>query len=94
VLLIGGGVLLYRYDAGRGVPRRPPVRTERHASRGAAPHVRRAAARSSRVSPPRERSPLGWLGLGIALLVVGIAAILQNLGALEIRLVRYPALVC
>ena len=27
------------------------------------------------------------------MLVVGIAAILQNLGALDIRLVRYPALV-
>lgn len=42
--------------------------------------------------PPRERSPLGWLGLGIALLVVGTAAMLQNLGAIDIPIVRYPAM--
>ena len=92
VLLIGGGVLLYRHDAGRGVPRStapsapgvtppatlPPTSVE--------PPLPRAPR------PPRERSPLGWLGLGIALLVAGIAAIAQNLGALDIRLVRYPAL--
>ena len=72
VLLIGGGVLLYRYDAGRGVPR---------SAAPSAPGVTPPAAlpppsvepppepRAPR--PPRERSPLGWLGLGIALLVVG-----------------------
>jgi phage shock protein PspC (stress-responsive transcriptional regulator) len=91
VLLIGGGVLLYRQDADRAAPTPihptapgtpPPPSTE-----VALPPEPRAPR------PPRERSPLGWLGLGIALLVVGIAAILQNLGALDIRLVRYPALV-
>ena len=94
VLLIGGGVLLYRYDAGRGVPR---------STAPSAPSVTPPAAlpptsvelppEPSASRPPRERSPLGWFGLGIALLVVGVGAIAQNLGALEIRLVRYPALV-
>jgi len=94
VLLIGGGVLLYRHDAARAAP--PPIHptapgtppTALPPSTVVAPPPEPRAPR-----PPRERSPLGWLGLGIALLVVGIAAILQNLGALDIRLVRYPALV-
>ena len=94
ILLIGGGVLLYRHDADRAAP--PPIHptapgtppTALPPSTVVAPPREPGAPR-----PPRERSPLGWLGLGIALLVVGIAAILQNLGALDIRLVRYPALV-
>ena len=94
VLLIGGGVLLYRYDAGRGV-----ARSAAPSARGVTPPAALPPAsvelppepRAPR--PPRERSPLGWLGLGIALLVVGVAAIAQNLGALDIRLVRYPAVV-
>ena len=94
VLLIGGGVLLYRHDADRAAP--PPIHptapgtppTVLPPSTVVAPPPEPRAPR-----PPRERSPLGWLGLGIALLAVGIAAILQNLGALDIRLVRYPALV-
>jgi phage shock protein PspC (stress-responsive transcriptional regulator) len=94
VLLIGGGVLLYRHDADRVAP--PPIQptapgtappTSPPPTYGALPHEPRAPR------PPRERSPLGWLGLGIALLVVGGAAILQNLGAIEIRVVRYPAIV-
>jgi phage shock protein PspC (stress-responsive transcriptional regulator) len=94
VLLIGGGVLLYRYDAGRGV-----ARSAAPSARGVTPPAALPPAsvelppepRAPR--PPRERSPLGWLGLGIALLVVGVAAIAQNLGALDLRLVRYPAVV-
>jgi len=94
VLLIGGGVLLYRHDADRAAP--PPIHpTAPGVTPPTTPPPTYVAIspepRAPR--PPRERSPLGWLGLGIALLVVGIAAILQNLGALDIRLVRYPALV-
>ncbi len=94
VLLIGLGLLLYRSDAGRvhaacgrpSTPWRPPP--------GGAPRRPSCLPPEPRAPrPPRERSPLGWLGLGIALLVVGIAAILQNLGALDLRLVRYPAIV-
>jgi phage shock protein PspC (stress-responsive transcriptional regulator) len=94
VLLIGGGVLLYRYDAGRGVPRSAAPSVPGVTPPAALPPASVESPAESRAPrPPRERSPLGWLGLGIALLVVGIAAILQNLGALDIRLVRYPALV-
>jgi len=94
VLLIGGGVLLYRYDAGRGVPRSTAPSAPGVTPPAALPPTSVELPPEPRASrPPRERSPLGWFGLGIALLVVGVAAIAQNLGALEIRLVRYPALV-
>ena len=94
VLLIGGGVLLYRYDAGRGVPRSAAPSAPGVTPPAALPPTSVELPPEPRAPrPPRERSPLGWLGLGIALLVVGIAAIVQNLGALDIRLVRYPALV-
>lgn len=91
VLLIGGGVLLYRRDAGIAVI---PSTVER----GIGPPspeppgqiVPPPEPRTPR--PPRERSPLGWFGLGIALLVAGIAAVLQNLGAVELRLVDFPAI--
>ncbi|HEY3212327.1 MAG TPA: PspC domain-containing protein [Actinomycetota bacterium] len=93
VLLIGGGVLLYRYDAGRGVPRSTQTTAMGPAPPTSPPETSVALPPEPRVPrSPRERSPLGWLGLGVALLVVGIAAILQNLGALEVRLVRYPAI--
>ena len=94
VLLIGGGVLLYRHDPGRGVPRSTAPSAPGVTPPAALPPASVEPPLEPRAPrPPRERSPLGWLGLGIALLVVGIAAILQNLGALDVRLVRYPALV-
>ena len=94
VLLIGGGVLLYRYDAGRGAPRSAAPSVPDVTPPATLPPTSVELPPEPRAPrPPRERSPLGWLGLGIALLVVGVAAIAQNLGVLEIRLVRYPALV-
>ncbi len=102
-LLVGVGVLLFRRDAERartaGVhaaspagatgPTPPPATSSiLPGSSTAPPAVEPAEPRA-----PRERSPLGWLALGIALLVVGVTAILQNLGALDPRLVRYPAIV-
>lgn len=41
---------------------------------------------------PREASPLGWLVLGVTLLVVGAVAILQNLDAVHLSAVWFPAL--
>lgn len=83
-LLIGIGVLLFRRDA------------ERRALDGGRSAVQPEAGvpawEPSTPELPRERSPLGWLVLGVALLVVSGTAILQNLGAFELRLVRYPAL--
>jgi phage shock protein PspC (stress-responsive transcriptional regulator) len=99
LLLIAVGVMLFRRDAGRSAdhvalqtgagPPRPAM--PGYATPGpATPDLESPVLPPPR--PPRERSPLGWLGLGIALLVVGVAAVLQNLGAIELRLVRYPTL--
>jgi phage shock protein PspC (stress-responsive transcriptional regulator) len=94
VLLIGLGVLLYRHDAGRVAPGPAGLSTPSATPPAALPTASvELPPEPLAPRPPRERSPLGWLGLGIALLVVGIAAILQNLGALDLRLVRYPAIV-
>jgi phage shock protein PspC (stress-responsive transcriptional regulator) len=89
LVLMAVGVLLFRRDAER--ERAPDQRNASAAASEASAPPPQALARIE-PRPPRERSPLGWLGLGIALLVVGIAAVLQNLGAIELRLVRYPAL--
>lgn len=91
VLLIGGGILLYRRDAGIAVIPSTVERGTRPPSPEPPGQVTPPPEpRAPR--PPRARSPLGWFGLGIALLVVGIAAVLQNLGAIELRLVDFPAI--
>ncbi len=106
VLLIGGGALLFLRDGGWGRKRSsagpeiaqagPEIAQPTDPIPAALEPVQMSTAteplpfRTPR--PPRERSPLGWFGLGIALLVVGGAAILQNLGAIELRLVHYSAI--
>jgi hypothetical protein len=94
-LLIGAGVLLFRRDAARAngtVVREPRTAATAYGP----PAVRAGIADAEPVAPaprtPRERSPLGWIVLGLALLAAGGAIVLQNLGAVDLRLVRFPAL--
>lgn len=90
-LLIGVGVLLFRRDAERA---NGSTRATSSVSKPATATVAAGPLEREMVPlrAPRERSPLGWLVLGIALLVVGIAAVAQNLGGLDLRIVRFPAL--
>ena len=103
VLLIGLGVVLFRRDAQRAASdgRTPRTSTNHPASAVTVPEPSWAqpsppppAASRPMATPraPREASPLGWLVLGVTLLVVGAVAILQNLDAVHLSAVRFPAL--
>ncbi|MBI2237128.1 MAG: PspC domain-containing protein [Actinobacteria bacterium] len=92
-LLIGLGVVLFKRDAERQAPERaraaspvePPVTAgelERPAMFEPLPEPR----------PPRPRSSLGWLTFGGMLLALGMAAVLDNLGAIRPWVGQYPAL--
>jgi Cell wall-active antibiotics response 4TMS YvqF len=52
----------------------------------------REAAPSSPPRIPRERSPLGWLAVGIALLALGGAAALSEWGAMHLELSQFLAM--
>jgi phage shock protein PspC (stress-responsive transcriptional regulator) len=101
VLLIGLGVVLFRRDTQRAAPdgRTPPPAIDGGPSAVLQqpdwvppsplppPAVAMATPRAR-----REASPLGWLVFGITLLVVGGVAVLQNLDAVHLSVVRFPAL--
>ena len=102
LLLIGLGVVLFRRDAQRptaDAPAPPPATDDAPTavtvpqSTWAPPPPPTTATRSvATPRAPREASPLGWLVLGVTLLVVGAVAILQNLNAVHVSAVRFPAL--
>jgi len=101
-LLIGLGIVLFRRDAERAATTvgeasgetapSPTTMTLDQPSpepRGAGePTVPLPAVRR----PRREPTPLGWMTFGLALLVVALMAILDNLGAFDLRTAAYPAL--
>jgi hypothetical protein len=93
-LLIGAGVLLFRRDAERAigvaVPTIPAPGGTAQPPAASGPST--VPMQRLEPLPPRERSPLGWIALGVAMLLVGGATIAQNLGAVDLRIVRFPAL--
>ena len=66
--------------------------------RAAASPLRRLPSRGCHRSPlvarpaPRERSPLGWMTMGAILLALGVAALLDQAGVINVSLVQYLAL--
>jgi phage shock protein PspC (stress-responsive transcriptional regulator) len=104
VLLIGLGIVLFRRDSQRATPDGGPPPPAQSEARAAAPPQQPMWAQPSPPPPPgatrplptprapREASLLGWLVFGVALLAVGGVAILQNLDAVHLSAVRFPAL--
>lgn len=101
-LLIGLGIVLFRRDAeraattageARGETAPTPAPTTQLDQASASPF---AAGESTvplpAVRPRREPTPLGWMTFGLALLVVALVAILDNLGAFDLRPAAYPSL--
>jgi phage shock protein PspC (stress-responsive transcriptional regulator) len=108
VVLIGVGVLLFAHTSDPARPRSPRVPRGGRPAAMAPPlpapgyptfpqplpqpgyaTVTTRPARRER----RERSALGWITLGAVLLAVGIAALLDTSGAVDMTGVRYPALI-
>jgi phage shock protein PspC (stress-responsive transcriptional regulator) len=87
LLLIGAGVLLFRRDASRSASPAEPAGAE-----PALPPPEAAAPLPVVRRTRPERSPLGWFAIGVMLLIVGAAAILANLGVVELQLQQFPAL--
>ncbi len=84
-LLIWFGVVLFRHDAMRENAGTTEASVAAPETKGIIePVIRVQRAR-------RERSPLGWLTLGAALLAFGVTAALGGAGAFHLSLVRYPA---
>jgi phage shock protein PspC (stress-responsive transcriptional regulator) len=90
--LVAFGVALFRRDLARtGEPRAhadPPVAPEL-IDTGSVPPLASAPAR---VRPPRERSRLGVLTAGSAMIAVSAAVLLDGLGAITLDVGRFPAL--
>jgi phage shock protein PspC (stress-responsive transcriptional regulator) len=94
VVLIAFGVALFRHDLahveGTDVETPPPVAPELIQTLAPPPAVVPAAA--ARVRRPRERSRLGVLTAGLAMIAVSVAVLLDGLGAITLEVGRFPAL--
>lgn len=94
-VLVAVGVALFRRDLSREreattVDAIPPPATER----GPEPALRRrsAAPPVARARAPRERSRLGVLTAGSAMIAVSVAVLLDGVGAITLDVGRFPAL--
>jgi phage shock protein PspC (stress-responsive transcriptional regulator) len=98
-VLVALGVALFRRDLVRereGTdeatdPEAPRVTVTEPARPGSSPRSIIARA-PHRVRPPRERSRLGVLTAGFAMIVVSLAVLLDGLGAITLDVGRFPAL--
>jgi phage shock protein PspC (stress-responsive transcriptional regulator) len=86
LLLIGVGILLFRRDDSLA---RERVET---AAASTSPATARTTVLGPRVRPARERSPLGWLALGLSLAASGLVAVLRNAGTIHLSLAQALAI--
>jgi phage shock protein PspC (stress-responsive transcriptional regulator) len=94
LLLIGGGLALFRRGEDLERPAQasaavPAMGTAGSAARGTAvtePLPAMPVVPAPR--PPRERSPLGWLTLGLALAASGLVAVLREAGTVHLTLAQ------
>ena len=99
-VLVAIGVALFRRDLAREREARDEVQIETQAPAVIATgHASQVATRRSviarvpqRVRPPRERSRLGVLTAGSAMIAVSVAVLLDGLGAITLDVGRFPAL--
>jgi phage shock protein PspC (stress-responsive transcriptional regulator) len=98
LLLIGVGFLLFQREDDRERARAPrPAGGEAPAARAesGAPADRALPAPPAVMAvrrEPRERSPLGWLTLGLAVAAAGLVSVLRNTGAVHLTLAQTIAL--
>jgi len=97
-VLVAFGIALFRRDLAReregadeaaGVETRSVIVTEPAEVTSPHPIVARAP---HRVRPPRDRSRLGVLTAGFAMIAVSVAVLLDGLGAITLDVGRFPAL--
>jgi phage shock protein PspC (stress-responsive transcriptional regulator) len=89
LLFIGGGLALFRRseDLDRvAAPTQSPV----DSTTATVPLPGMPVVRARR--PPRERSPLGWLALGLALAASGLVTVLRNSGTVHLNLAQTLAI--
>jgi phage shock protein PspC (stress-responsive transcriptional regulator) len=84
LLLIGGGFVLFQREGARDRTREP--RQEPPAAMDTS--LPAPPAFAAVVRTPRERSPLGWLTLGIAVAAAGVVAVLRNVEAIHLTLAQ------
>jgi phage shock protein PspC (stress-responsive transcriptional regulator) len=92
LLLIGVGFLLFRRseDIAREQTDAVEPATTSPPSLPGEPTV--VLRRAHRTRPVRERSPLGWLVLGLALAASGVVAVLRNAGTIHLSLTQALAI--
>jgi phage shock protein PspC (stress-responsive transcriptional regulator) len=84
VLLIGVGFLLFQRSDERDLEGATSPSSPSDVTTAVLPTSSIAFTRRERRR--RERSPLGWLTLGLALAAAGLVTVLRNTGAVELRL--------
>ena len=88
LLLIGGGLALFRRSEDLDRVAAPTQSAEMTTPTVPLPGMPVARARR----PPRERSPLGWLTLGLALAASGLVTVLRNAGTVHLSLAQTLAI--